>query len=184
MPCSNFQKKKKETKINQKQKSMFYLVFFQIKQNQTWMRFWDFAERIEKGTETILHNWWSLKKKTRFVCKLYVTCVGSRGFGKMALTGRSLGDKHVFSLECLCFSAICGEPEAFSVTKRSVKTLSRAHTHTQQCVQKHIIDQIKASRLTVSHKSWPQIRKDQFLFFFLFHSHFLKASTAFFSRPY
>lgn len=130
-------RKKNETKINQKQKSMFYLVFFQIKQNQTWMRFWDFAERIEKGTETILHNWWSLKKNPCFVCCLYVTCVGSRGFGKMALTGRSLGDKHVFSLECLCFSAICGEPEAFSVTKRSVKTLSRAHTHTAVCAKTH-----------------------------------------------
>lgn len=30
----------------------------------------------------------------------------------MALTGRSRGDRHAFSLECLCFSAIWGEPLA------------------------------------------------------------------------
>lgn len=30
--------------------------------------------------------------------------------GKMALTGLSRGDRQAFSLECLCFSAIWGEP--------------------------------------------------------------------------
>lgn len=39
-----------------------------------------------------------------------LTCAGSRVLGKMALTGLSLGDKQAFSLECLCFSAIWGEP--------------------------------------------------------------------------
>lgn len=38
------------------------------------------------------------------------TCEGSRALGKMALTGLSRGDRQAFSLECLCFSAIWGEP--------------------------------------------------------------------------
>ena len=44
------------------------------------------------------------------VCLHVLTCDGSRALGKMALTGLSRGDKQVFSLECLCFSAIWGEP--------------------------------------------------------------------------
>lgn len=44
------------------------------------------------------------------VCLRVLTCDGSRALGKMALTGLSRGDKQVFSLECLCFSAIWGEP--------------------------------------------------------------------------
>lgn len=39
-----------------------------------------------------------------------LTCAGSKALGKMALTGLSRGDKQGFSLECLCFSAIWGEP--------------------------------------------------------------------------
>lgn len=47
---------------------------------------------------------------TLCVCECTLTCAGSRGLGKMALTGLSRGDRQEFSLECLCFSAIWGEP--------------------------------------------------------------------------
>lgn len=67
-----------------------------------------------------------------------LTCAGSRGLGKMALTGLSRGDRQAFSLECLCFSAIWGEPG-----KDSVRYYS-SDTHTQQIVGKHIRDQITA----------------------------------------
>lgn len=39
-----------------------------------------------------------------------LTCEGSRALGKIALTGLSRGDRQAFSLECLCFSAIWGDP--------------------------------------------------------------------------
>lgn len=42
--------------------------------------------------------------------KCVFTWEGSRALGKMALTGLSRGDRQAFSLECLCFSAIWGEP--------------------------------------------------------------------------
>lgn len=182
MPCSNFQKKQKN-KNKPKTKPMFYLVFFQIKQNQTWMRFWDFAERIEKGTETILHNWWSLKKK-HVLCVVCMLPVWGPGGLERWRWPAALWEINT----CFLWNACVSQPFAVNLKHSAWQSAVLKHwaepTHTQQCVQKHIIDQIKASRLTVSHKSWPQIRKDQFLFFFLFHSHFLKASTAFFSRPY
>lgn len=65
------------------------------------------------------------------------TCEGSRALGKMALTGLSRGDRQAFSLECLCFSAIWGDPgnqqhealarnAAFLPTNRETTACTRA----------------------------------------------------------
>lgn len=54
-------------------------------------------------------------------CVCVPTCAGSSRLGKMALTGLSRGDRHEFSLECLCFSAIWGEPAGWG--GRQVKAM-------------------------------------------------------------
>lgn len=57
--------------------------------------------------------------------KCVFTWEGSRALGKMALTGLSRGDRQAFSLECLCFSAIWGEPGNGHQTTNVSLSLSR-----------------------------------------------------------
>lgn len=78
------------------------------------------------------------------------TCAASWGLGNMALTGLSRGDKHAFSLACLCFSAIWGEPGRYGMLKL------RTHTHTQthNSMLEHIKVQTGARCFAITHKYW------------------------------
>lgn len=77
------------------------------------------------------------KQRSTLRCVNVLTCAGSRGLGKMALTGLSRGDRQAFSLECLCFSAIWGEPGKDSVRYYSSDTHTYTYTHTSKRRQTH-----------------------------------------------